>query len=337
MWPMLVALCLASPDAVVRAVPEPVAAATRDVAPSPHPEAAYRFESQLHAEAAAVVAAHPGRVTVEEIGRTVEGRPLRAYRVADPGVPVTRSLLVFANMHALEWVPSEVALAFLRDTAANPPPGVAVTVLLTLNPDGRARVEDDLVAGRNVFRRGNANKVDLNRDFAVNRDPPAVWKHLSARPWGTSPGPLSQPESRALDALAARERFDVAVSLHAFGGFVFYPWAGSWKRPDDWRALHALATVASSGMTLHPYRPRQLSRYLFTFRGVGMEIDHLYGTYGTSALLVETTRSGLSPLRPWEWGTHFRWYNPRDPAPHAREGAAMLRALAWHLTSRDER
>jgi carboxypeptidase T len=302
---------------------------------APHPESAYHFAPELFAEAAELVSAHPGLVQAEEIGRSVEDRPIWAFRVAEPGRPVTARMLVFANIHALEWVPSEVALAFLHEVVRHPPPGVAVTVILSLNPDGRARVEEDLIAGRNLFRRGNANKVDLNRDFAVNRDPPAVWKHLSVRPWGSSPGPLSQPESRALDALAARERHDVAVSLHAFGGFVFYPWAGSWKRPEDWAALHALATVAAAGMTRHPYRPRQLSRYLFTFRGVGMEIDHLYGQYGTAALLVETTRSGLSPLRPWEWTTHFRWYNPHDPEPHARECAQMLRALAWHIATGD--
>jgi hypothetical protein len=207
-------------------------------------------------------------------------------------------------------------------------------VIPSLNPDGRAKVERDLVEGRNAFRRGNANNVDLNRDFEVNREARAIWRHVIPRRYATSPSPLSQPESRALDALADAERFDVAVSLHAFGGFLYYPWAGRWERPADWKEFHRLGLVMQGAMGAHAYRPRQLSRWGFFFRGHGMEIDHLYGKYGTKAFLVETTRSGIDPLRPGEWKRHFRTYNPRDPARHVREVVDALRALARDLGGR---
>ena len=152
-------------------------------------------------------------------------------------------------------------------------------------------------------------------------------------PWryGGTPSPLSQPESRALDALADAGRFDAAVSLHAFGGYLFYPYAGAWERPPDHAALHRMAVTMQGGMGNGAYQPRQLSRFFFAFVGQGMEIDHLYRRYGTRAVLVETTRSGLSPLRPRAWGTHFRWYNPQDPAPDVRDNLGALRALAWSL------
>ena len=204
-------------------------------------------------------------------------------------------------------------------------------MILSLNPDGRAKVEADLLAGRNAYRRGNEENVDLNRDFAVNREARAIWRHVIPKRYATSPAPLSQPESRALDALTAAERFDVAVSLHAFGGFLYYPWAGLWERPDDWAEFQRLGLVMQSGMGAHAYKPRQLARWGFFFRGHGMELDHLYGTYGTKTFLVEVTRSGLSPFRPQEWGNHFRLYNPVDPAPHRKQGLGMLRALAREL------
>ena len=214
---------------------------------------------------------------------------------------------------------------------AFPVPNVEIVVVPSLNPDGRAKVETDLLAGRNAYRRGNRDNVDLNRDFAVNRTSDAVWKAIIPSRYATSPGALSQPESRALDALAAAEHFDAAVSLHAFGGFIYYPWAGRWERAPDWPEFQRLGLIMQAGMGDHAYKPRQLSRWGFFFRGLGMELDHLYGTYGTRAFLVETTRSGLSPLRPGEWGNHFRLYNPRDPAPHIRRGVGLLRALAGEL------
>lgn len=293
-----------------------------------HPEPDYRFAAEFHREIAPLVASRPGVVRAFEVGRTIDDRPIWGFRVSDPADKPTRKLLVFANIHALEWVPSEIAVDFLKEIALDPPKGVEITVIPSLNPDGRAKVERDLVEGRNAYRRGNESNVDLNRDFAVNREAKAVWRHIIPRRYEVSPGPLSQPESRALDALADRERFDVAVSLHAFGGFFYYPWAGRWERAEDWRELHRLGTVMQAAQGPHAYKPRQLSRWGFFFRGHGMEIDHLYGKYGTKAFLIEVTRSGLSPFRPAEWKNHFRFYNPVDPARHTLEGVRALRALA---------
>ena len=212
-----------------------------------------------------------------------------------------------------------------------PPPGVAITVVPVLNVDGRLKVEADLRNGDDLYRRGNSPNVDLNRDFAVNREARAVWRHLLPRRYVTSPAPLSQPESRVLDALADRERFDVAVSLHAWGGYFYYPWAGRWERPADRAAFEALGRVIESGQPTRAYRTHQLGRWAFFFRGHGMEIDHLYGTYGTKAFLVELTRSGRDPWRPRTWGPNFRIYNPEDPAEAVQRGRGALRALAWHL------
>lgn len=304
------------------------------VQPAERPEPGYRFSGELLRAVAERVRATPGVVVPFVVGESLRKRPIWGFRVRQPGRPVRQKLLVVANMHAMEWVPSEIAVDFLRETAVHVPPGLSLTLIPTLNPDGRGRVELDLRRGDNRFRRGNANNVDLNRDFAENRDSPTPFRWTMPWRYGSSPGPLSQPESAALDSLAASERFEAAVSLHAFGGYLFYPWAGLWERPEDWKELHAMAVTMQSGMGDGAYRPRQLSRFLFTFVGQGMEIDHLYRRYGTRAILVEVTRSGLSLWRPREWGQHFRLYNPRDPRRHTREGSAALRALAWSLADR---
>jgi hypothetical protein len=160
-----------------------------------------------------------------------------------------------------------------------------------------------------------------------------VWRHIIPRRYTTSPGPLSQPESQAIDALASRERFDVAVSLHAFGGYIYYPWAGLWERPPDRARFVELGTVMQGGMGARAYRVQQLSHWAFFFRGHGMELDHLYQQYGTHAFLIELTRSGLSVRHPRDRKVDFRWYNPRDPAPDTARGVGALLALTHHLAS----
>ncbi|MEQ1567639.1 MAG: M14 family metallopeptidase [Myxococcota bacterium] len=281
------------------------------------------FGEVLHA-----ARAHPAAASFESIGTTVKGRPIWAVHVQDPARDPVRSVLVFAGIHALEWISSETAFQFAVDLIVAPPPGVRVTVIPVLNVDGRHRTEADVRAGRDVYRRGNGAGVDLNRDFAENREAVAVWRHLIPGYYHTSPGPLSQPESRALDALADRERYDRAASLHAFGGYLYAPWAGRWERPPDWPELLALGRAMEEAQGRGAYRPKQLSRWGFFFRAHGAEIDHLYGRYGTRAFLIELTRSGIEPLDPLRTArTYFRWYGPADPRPHVERGVAALRAL----------
>ena len=337
--------------------PAPAFAGSRS---APHPEPGYHFAEEVFGEIAAAEALAPGVIHGFTIGRSLEERELRAFAVHDPAVPVTRRLLLIANMHALEWVPTEDALAFLLEYAAHPTPGVELVVVPIVNPDGRAKVEADLIAGRNLYRRGNGAHVDLNRDWAVNRDSPAIWKAILPGRYTPSPSPLSQPETKAIDLLLCPEfrgpsaqtgatlhepvtaarcdpgavPFSAFLSLHSFGGFIYYPWAGLWKRPDmqegDWPRFQAVAETMQAAMGAHGYRPRQLSRWGFFFRGLGMEIDHVYGDYGIPAFLVETTRSGLE--RPADLDTYFRWYNPREPDRHVRAGVDMLRAWVTAVT-----
>ena len=290
---------------------------------------AYTPLSVAYARIATLASAHPTRATVEVIGYTVLREPIFAVHIAPTATP-TRSLLVFAGIHALEWISTETALQFLEDLFLAPPRHTRVTVLLALNVDGRLRAEGDLWLGHNTYRRGNAARppVDLNRDFAVHRDAQSLWRHLLPAYHAASPRPLSQPETRALDALAARERYDIAVSLHAFGGYHYLPWAGRWRRPDDYREMFTLGRSMEAAEGPFAYRTRQLSRWGFFFRAQGAEIDHLYARYHTRAFLIELTRSGIDPTHPLSSArTYLRWYNPVRPHPHMERACAALRAL----------
>lgn len=302
-------------------------AARPDAAAFDAPVEGYQPADALFHAIQRAAARHPGVVTAEAIGHSVSGRPIWAFHVVDPGVHPDRSLVVLANLHALEWIGAEVATALLVAAIDLPPPGVALTVVPIANPDGRARAEADARAGNNLYRRANDRGADLNRDWAVHRDAVAVWRHLLPSRFAASERPLSQPETRALDALFARARYDYAVSLHAFGGFLYHPWSGAWRRPADWAAFVAEGRAMEAAQGGHAYRTRELSRWGFFFRAHGSEIDHLYGTYGTHSWLIELTRSGLSIAHPGAWRTYLRWYNPPDPAPHVARGLAALHAL----------
>ena len=300
----------------------------RPTAPIPTAES-YRFTGDFFPILAKEAARKPAAVQVEEIGQSVNHRPIWAFHVAEPGVEIEQKVLIFAGIHALEWISTEVAVDTLRALIRHPPRGVRVTVVPLLNPDGRAKVEKDLIDGHNRYRRGNGPEVDLNRNFGHNREARAFWRHILPGYYRSAgEHPLDQPESAALDRLLRREMYDRSASLHAFGGYLYYPWSGRWERPQDYANFVAIGREMEAAQGAFAYRTRQLSRWGFFFRAHGTEIDHIYGEYGTLAYLVELTRSGFDLRHPRKsLKTYFRWYNPVRSDAHRARGVAAMRAL----------
>jgi hypothetical protein len=294
----------------------------------PGPAAAYHSADDWRARLDAAAGEQQGRgVIVETIGYSVQRRPIVAYHVPAVGEERHR-VLVVAGLHALEWIGVETAGQLLLDLLVAPEPHTSVTVVPVVNVDGRWAAESTVWEGATTYHRANAAGIDLNRDFAVNHRPVGLWSKVLPGYAASSPRAMSQPETRALDRLVQRERYDRAASLHAFGGYVYWPWTGRWSRPDDWEQLATLGRAMEAAEGRHAYRSRQLSRWGFFFRAHGSEIDHLYGRYGVDAFLVELTRSGIDPLHLRKTTRNpFHWYNPADPRPHVERGVAALRAL----------
>jgi predicted deacylase len=86
------------------------------------------------------------------IGRTVKGRPIRAWHLGDPASPV--KAVFIGAIHGNEAAPARI-LEDLRDGA--PVTGADIWVVPYLNRDGFAR-----------HTRKNARGVDLNRNFPVH-------------------------------------------------------------------------------------------------------------------------------------------------------------------------
>jgi hypothetical protein len=335
-WWLAIALADDRADflAYADAPPQPPAVRPVDELPKDIAES-YRTTDRLWRDIAAAVRSNPS-VAVERVGESGQARPIWAFHVHDPRFASERSALVLGGLHALEWIGTEVAADVLLRAIHDPPP-VDLTVVPLFNPDGRYKVEADLRAGRNAYRRGNAKNVDLNRDYPVNATPRAIWQAFIPGYYAHSATPLSQPESAALDRLASREHYDRAVSLHSFGGFLYYPWSGRYAAPRDRADFRALGRAMQQAQGAKSYTTRQLSRWAFPFRAQGTELDHLYGEYGTRTFLIELTRSGLDPWHPRGWRTYFRWYNPRHSEPHRDRGVRAVWALITTPTQPGER
>jgi protein MpaA len=163
----------------------------------------------------AVAGAHVGVVM---IGHSVRGREIVAQVVGDPAA--RRRILIVGCVHGDETA-GEAVTHRLRGVL--PPKGAVFWLVDEFNPDGcRAHT------------RQNAHGVDLNRNS------PWHWRHLE-EPGGTyysGPGPLSEPESRAITRLVNRLRPAVSIWYHQHAALVDDSSGGS--RPIESRYASAV-------------------------------------------------------------------------------------------------
>jgi murein peptide amidase A len=125
------------------------------------------------------------------LGRSVDGRAITAVELGNP--KSTRTILVVGCIHGDEPAGVAITDALIR---LRPPPNVALWVLPDLNPDGVA-----------AQTRGNADGVDLNRNF------PTQWQPLEGT-FDSGARPLSEPETRVAYRLIERIRPAVTIWFH---------------------------------------------------------------------------------------------------------------------------
>jgi murein peptide amidase A len=132
-------------------------------------------------------------LSLEELGRSSEGRPIFGRSFAGSGAP----LLVFGGIHGDEPSSVEAVVALVRRLVAGTPP--PLIVVPALNPDGLAR-----------GAKNSARDVDLNRNF-----PSRNFETAHAPGYFPGPAPLSEPETRLLAGLVDGHGVCGVVAVHA--------------------------------------------------------------------------------------------------------------------------
>ncbi|CAM4395295.1 M14 family zinc carboxypeptidase [Nocardia ninae] len=160
-----------------------------------------------------LVAAHPGKVAVEEIGRSSSGDPIREVRVGSG----ERHLLVFGNPHPNE----PIGMATIRHLLGRLARGEVDTLGATwhfvpcVDPDG-TRLNEGWFAGPRT-------RTAVAREFYRPAGPeqpewcfPITWRDKQVG--------VPMPETRALMTLIDRTRPALIASLHNgdFGGGFYY-------------------------------------------------------------------------------------------------------------------
>ncbi|MFD7324454.1 M14 family zinc carboxypeptidase [Streptomyces sp. NPDC059875] len=249
----------------------------------------YGGENGLKQEILATSQAHPDLTKVVSIGRTVKGQDILALKVtkgAKKAKDGTRpATLYMSNQHAREWITPEMTRRLMHHYLDGYGKDERVTKIvdstelwfvLSANPDGYdfTHADPENRQWRKNLRDNNGDGriepgdgVDLNRNFAYK------WGYDNE---GSSPdpadetyrgtGPMSEPETKALDAFQKRIGFQYGINYHSAAQLLLYGvgWQVATDTPDD-VALESLAGTPEKS-AVPGYRP-QVSSELYTTNG----------------------------------------------------------------------
>lgn len=313
---------------------------------------AYHSNDELRSRLLEAAARAAPRALACEVGSTVEQRSIPAIRIAAPRRCPSlqqRQVLITAAIHGNEVIASELALHLIEALSAPEPNDLArqllervdVTIIPAVNLDQRERTAPAMQKRCWWSGRGRANRhgVDLNRNFPFPVGAHDAWHPLAGSrfrlfPWYRGPAPLSEPESRAIAALAEQLRPLAALSLHATGGLVLYPPCHSAIPPPDLAAFRDMGDrfVAAAGG--RRYRVKQAHAW---YAILGDLDDWLYASFGTLAVTIELGWP-LANLYQWPWRapSALSWFNPREPEPMCAPLVdACLQALIAGVAARE--
>ncbi|WP_100331561.1 M14 family metallopeptidase [Bacillus xiapuensis] len=199
-------------------------------------------------------------IQTEEIGRSVEGRPIWEIRIGEG----TKKLHFNGSFHANEWITSSVLVSFIKEYAQALASGSSIgwvlakklwseaslSVVPMVNPDGvelvingpSAANEQQVKAINGEVEqfdgwKANIRGVDLNNQFPANWDIEKERKEPKSPAPRDYPGerPLSEPEAIAMAKLQQREQFDLMAAFHTQGAEFYWGYEGN--EPEESRLL----------------------------------------------------------------------------------------------------
>ena len=233
--------------------------------------------TQMKNEFIILAAEHPDIASYHVFGTSVQNRDIFALKITtNPGIEEDEPEVVFWGcIHGNEYAAAEIPYLYAIYLCENYGIIPEVTgyiqnneiwVYPIINTDGRVN-----------GTRNNANNVDLNRDLAYQWDG-----------WGSSPAPLSQPETQALREFLMANNSVISVSYHCSGDEMYHPW-GFWSHsvPD----YNVFNVVGGRYANLADY---DFFSSFASYPTHGEILDWAYGCFGGLSFTTEISNSSAN-------------------------------------------
>jgi carboxypeptidase T len=203
--------------------------------------AGYHSAASLEQDMRQLANSQPDIVELREIGRSVENRPVWALRIGERRGS-TRKVCFLGCHHAREWVAVEVpyrlAEYLVQHASQNPVrqwlSQGEIWVAPMVNPDGHEHTRTE----NRLWRKNRRRNPDGSVGVDPNRNYGYMWgtlnintsSHVPSDDTYVGPHAFSEPETRAVRDLIARELFRGILTYHSYSQLILYPW-GYTSRP----------------------------------------------------------------------------------------------------------
>ena len=259
--------------------------------------------------------AYPQLARLSPIGFSVQGRAIWALEVgsnkhADREKPPGSTkqsgrekpqLLFTSLIHADEWISLPVVLYLAYQFVNTYESDREIRYIVdnsslwfvpVVNPDGYeySRSKERGWRKNRASCGGLSIGVDLNRNFDCMWNIEEGFSRDPNSPFYRGPKASSEPETRALEELAASISFKAAIDFHSFGQHILYPYGylrASCADDELFKSVAATMAGALKAVNGSVYEPRQLSSIYSGGLPSGTLMDYLYGSHGTLAFTVE--------------------------------------------------
>jgi hypothetical protein len=250
-----------------------------------------------------LVASRPDIASTFDLGQTIEGRTVRALRIANDafGEPGCKPAILFnACQHAREWIAPMVAMYTAEQLLTghgNDPEITAfvdraeIIIIPVVNADGYSYTWTTQRLWRKN-RRENDNGtfgVDLNRNWAYE------WGHNNGSSGSPGSGtyrgtaPFSEPETQNVrDLTLSLPRLAAQVDLHSYGQYILAPWGWTPDPPpghETFQLLGAEIQQIIQSVNGRNYRHGQMYQTLYPISGG--EGDWFWGDQAVHNFLIE--------------------------------------------------
>jgi len=263
--------------------------------------AGYHSAESLEQDLRRLAEIRPEIAELREIGRSIENRPIWALRIGERKGSLDKVLFMGCH-HAREWIAVEVPFLLAKELVerADDPKITGwlsvgeIWVAPMVNPDGHEYCRTH----ERLWRKNRRRNPDGSIGVDPNRNYGYMWGTLNVPTSSQVPsdetyvGPraFSEPETRAVRDLVAREMFRGVITYHSYSQLILYPWGFTDKPVTDpqdregmiglanemrdlMKGVHGVVYTAEQSSTLYPT--------------AGDTTDWTYGEYGIPSFTIE--------------------------------------------------
>jgi carboxypeptidase T len=268
----------------------------------------YHSAETLEEDLRQLAASQPEIAELREIGRSLEDRPIWALRIGERRGS-SRKLLFLGCHHAREWIAVEVpfllANHLIKNANQNPVQEWLaqgeIWVAPMVNPDGHEYTRHP---GMRLWLKNRRPNPDGSFGVDPNRNYGYMWgtinistsSHVPSDETYVGPRAFSEPETRAVRDLIARELFRGIITYHSYSQLILYPWGYTNQPISDQADRDQMINLANRMQQIiravhgKTYIVQQSSQLYPT---AGDTTDWTYGIYGIPSFTIELRPASL--------------------------------------------